>query len=290
MPKKQQESPRVSPLLTKSIEVAKASLEDRLRLGNDFRNRHITHGGEMETSKADIQKWSDYNVRLLEGMFTTEQVAREYEQARPGPWDLLSFQDPTQADYYNHALQVLSAELKFLDSLLNRIELYGTADFGRGANASKTAPTGVPNRVFIVHGRDEASRESVARFLERLGIEAIILHEQANRGGTIIEKLERYSDVHFAVVLITGDDEGRLKESDNPLMLRARQNVVLELGYFVGRLGRENVCALYREGVELPSDWGGVAWVSLDSADAWKYSLARELKAAKFSFDMNLLL
>lgn len=113
---------------------------------------------------------------------------------------------------------------------------------------SATRPTPASqksDRIFIVHGHDAAARESVARFLENLGFEAVILHEQANRGRTVIEKVEANSDVGFAVVLLTPDDLGRgISEAD--LEPRARQNVLLELGYFIGRLGRENVCALKR--------------------------------------------
>jgi predicted nucleotide-binding protein len=141
--------------------------------------------------------------------------------------------------------------------------------------------------VFIVHGQDGAARASAARFLEKAGIEAIILHEQANRGDTIIEKLERNGDVHFAVVLLTGDDEGHRKGDTAPLRPRARQNVILELGYFVARLGRKNVCVLYEDGVELPSDWNGVVWVALDAHDAWRHKLAKELNAAGFKIDLN---
>jgi predicted nucleotide-binding protein len=94
-------------------------------------------------------------------------------------------------------------------------------------------------KIFIVHGHDNEAKVEVARFLERVGFEAIILHEQANRGRTIIEKVEMHSDVGFAVVLLTPDDEGGKR--GNSTRPRARQNVVLELGYFIGRLGRDRV-------------------------------------------------
>lgn len=112
------------------------------------------------------------------------------------------------------------------------------------------------SKVFIVHGHDDGARESVARFLERMGLEAIILHEQANQGRTIIEKVVAHSDVGFAVVLLTPDDEGCVKGGTPEL--RARQNVLLELGYFIGRLGRERVCALKSGELEIPSDFAGV--------------------------------
>jgi len=140
-------------------------------------------------------------------------------------------------------------------------------------------------KVFIVHGHDGEARESVARFLERLGLQAIILHEQANRGKTVIEKVESNSDVGFAVVLLTPDDEGCTKGGQPEP--RARQNVLLELGYFIGRLGRERVCALKRGHVEIPSDFAGVVWETMDAANGWKLALARELQAAGHEIDMN---
>jgi predicted nucleotide-binding protein len=97
-------------------------------------------------------------------------------------------------------------------------------------------------------------KESVARFLEKLDLRPIILHEQPNKGRTVIEKFEAHSDVGFAVVLLTPDDVGGLASSPDKLSRRARQNVILELGYFIGKLGRAKVCALYKEGVEIPSD------------------------------------
>lgn len=141
------------------------------------------------------------------------------------------------------------------------------------------------NKVFIVHGHDDGARESVARFLERMGLEAIILHEQANQGRTVIEKVVAHSDVGFAVVLLTPDDEGCVKGgSPQP---RARQNVLLELGYFIGRLGRERVCALKTADLELPSDYAGMVWGAMDKHGGWKQELARELDAAGYSIDWN---
>lgn len=140
-------------------------------------------------------------------------------------------------------------------------------------------------KVFIVHGHDDGSREAVARFLERIGLEAVILHEQANQGRTIIEKVVAHSDVGFAVVLLTPDDEGCAK-GGNPEP-RARQNVLLELGYFIGRLGRDKVCALKRGTLEIPSDFAGVVWETMDTSGGWKQALARELEAAGHSIDWN---
>jgi len=144
----------------------------------------------------------------------------------------------------------------------------------------------VSNRVFIVHGHDAEARETVARFLSNVGFEPVILHEQANRGRTVIEKVEANSDVGFAVVLLTPDDLGR-SINDAELEPRTRQNVLLELGYFIAKLGRDRVCALKRGNVVIPSDFAGVVWTEWDSAGAWKTALGKELVAAGHQIDWN---
>jgi predicted nucleotide-binding protein len=143
--------------------------------------------------------------------------------------------------------------------------------------------------VFVVHRHDNEAKEKVARFLERLKLEPIVLHEQANEGRTVIEKFEVYADVGFAVVLLTPDDVGALAAERADLKSRARQNVVLELGYFLGKLKRNRVCALYKEGVEIPSDYQGVLYVQLDSAGGWTLKLAQELAAAGIPIDLEAL-
>ena len=111
----------------------------------------------------------------------------------------------------------------------------------------------VGQEVFVVHGQDEAAKEVVARFSEKLALRAVILHEQPNVGRTIIDKCEAYSDVGFAVVLLTPDDVGGIRDEATELKPRARQNVIFEFRYFIGKLGGRRVCALYKE-VETSSD------------------------------------
>ncbi|MCJ7789978.1 MAG: nucleotide-binding protein [Candidatus Atribacteria bacterium] len=143
------------------------------------------------------------------------------------------------------------------------------------------------NKVFIVHGRNQGIKEAVARFVEKLGLEAVILHEKPSKGRTIIEKFSDYSDVHFAIVLLTADDIGKEKDSSGDFKPRVRQNVIFELGYFIGKLGRSRVCALYEEGVEIPSDYKGVIFIQLDTQERWRYDIVRELLAAGFNVDAN---
>ena len=122
------------------------------------------------------------------------------------------------------------------------------------------------NKVFIVHGHDEAALQGLARFLEKLGLKAIVLREQPDKGRTVIEKFEDSADeVGFAVVLLTPDDIGGIAVEGSQ-SARARQNVIFELGYFTGKLGRGKVC-LFRKGVvEIPSDLFGVIYTDMDDA------------------------
>lgn len=167
-----------------------------------------------------------------------------------------------------------------------------TSDVARvGVVEEKSEEEFCGRKVFIVHGHNEVFREKVTRLIEKLGLDPIILHEQPNQGRTIIEKFTEYAEVAFAIVLLTGDDVGAaMIEGSENLNRRARQNVVLELGYFLGKLGRARVCALLERGIEVPSDYSGVAFVELDTAGAWRLHLAKELRAAGLSVDLNAAL
>ena len=142
-------------------------------------------------------------------------------------------------------------------------------------------------KVFLVHGRDDEAKHSVARFLTQIGLEPVILSEQPNRGKTIIEKFEQYADVGFAVVIITPDDLGAIKDKPENLQPRARQNVLLELGYFIGKLGRDRVCALQKGKIEIPTDFTGVLYTPMDDSEGWKTNLAREIHEAGIEFDLG---
>lgn len=164
----------------------------------------------------------------------------------------------------------------------------------QGARQPAAAPVGTPvpktvaqTRVFIVHGHDTNRREAVARLVEKLGFKAVVLADQPDQGRTIIEKFEAHSDVDYAIVLMTPDDVGGARGGRS--QPRARQNVVLELGFFIGLLKRHKVLALVAGDLETPSDISGVLYVPWDEAGAWKQRVAREMLAAGLPVDMNRL-
>lgn len=142
--------------------------------------------------------------------------------------------------------------------------------------------------IFVVHGHDRAVLHEAVRVLERATArEVIVLHEQANAGRTILEKFENHAALtSFAVVLLTGDDEGGIRRSAS-MRVRSRQNVIFELGFFFGKLGRRRVAVLLEGDIEKPSDLNGLVYIELDSTGAWKYTLARELEAADISVDRS---
>jgi predicted nucleotide-binding protein len=181
-------------------------------------------------------------------------------------------------------LEIIDGLIELLDS---QASLAATGSV-EAIRASQLEAVHSANKVFLVHGHDEAAIHETARFLEGLDLRVTILREQPNSGRTIIEKFIDYADVGFAVVLLTGDDRGGLfsapYDEQEP---RARQNVILELGFFLGKLGRKRVCVLYQEGVGIPSDYSGVLFIPIDARGAWRLALARELKAAGLQIDTS---
>ena len=163
--------------------------------------------------------------------------------------------NPTWDHEINWYQKDISEKVNRLEGIQDQLELYD--------ESSDTLPPTSGNEVFIVHGRDDGVKETVARFIEKLNLKATILHEQPSGGLTIIEKLEKYANnAGFAIILLTPDDVGALKDKiEDESKPRARQNVVFELGYFIGKLGRERVCPLFKGEIEKPSDIDGVIYV-----------------------------
>jgi predicted nucleotide-binding protein len=262
-------------------EVAEELIE-RIRVGKEILSRTILTADDLGAYGADTKKWMEYNYDLLNVLFTNADIAREYRSEIP---KFLITHD-YQLNFRNSQTKTITQITK-LESILGRLNLYPEAEpeASRGVEAAVREDR---SKVFVVHGHDEGTREAVARFIQGLGFQPIILHERANEGRTVIEKVEAHGGVGFAVVLLTPDDEGCVKGgTPGP---RARQNVVLELGYFVGRLGRNRVCALKRGELEIPSDFGGVVYEPFDAAGGWKQKLGRELQAAGYEIDWNTVM
>lgn len=146
----------------------------------------------------------------------------------------------------------------------------------------------VVHKVFVAHGHDIDLRDEVVVFLRLLGLDPIVIDQTATEGLTIVESVEKYSNVSFAVVILTPDDVGGEARVDTSLRPRARQNVILEWGFFIGRLGRDRVTALYKNNgneLELPSNQGGLRYHKIETGGKWRGGLVRELEIAGIPVD-----
>jgi predicted nucleotide-binding protein len=256
--------------------------KERLKLDvfSAYQTRGSSFGQErFSTWKTQFMKFLDENlpgtsVKLGEKLIYTIMTSRR---------------DETDLDHFMRYGG--EACLAFIDSLKLDVQ-NDEFDFSVVSEKSDHVSIGKPSltnkRVFIVHGHDELMKVKTARFVQKIGFEAVILHEQANKGMTVIEKIEANTDVGFAIVLYTGDDLGNSAEAATiKLNLRARQNVVFEHGYLIAKLTRPHVVPLVSRDVELPSDLSGIVYVE----DAnWEIQIAKEMKGAGYSIDFNKII
>ena len=180
-----------------------------------------------------------------------------------------------------------------VNTMIEELTLFGSADDKDEQSSSGRAEQLIEQSIFVVHGHDEEMKQSIARALERLELKPLILHEQPNGGRTVIEKFMDYGEIaSFAVILLSPDDLAyQVGEDSAKARYRARQNVILELGFFLGKLGRDRVIVIHREAdkFEMPSDFAGVLFVPFDNRGTWKFEMVRELRAAGYSADANAL-
>ena len=268
---------RPKTILIKPRTVFKQELVDRIAIGEELHKKNILNTEELSNLNQDASAWDDYNQELLKRSFNNHDNEYHYAYYRlngtAGLFDYLQGQD-TESTAYKLTLskEKIGNCIIWLKRLIDKLPLIQEdGAIGPYLKAERT----FYNRGFIVHGHNEARKFEVARFVENdLRKKAIILHEQANKGLTIIEKFESYSAVDFAVALWTADDKGKAN-AEEQLKKRARQNVILETGFFIGKLSRQNVIVLYEAGVEIPSDYSGVVFIPLDGN--WKDDLRREI-------------
>lgn len=263
-------------------EEAVRKIKDQIEKGKEIREsiQSWYSAEELEKASAKETSWFEYNVELLKSLFSNDSIASQYRAiplavlaTRPNPFECLNI--------------CINIEVTQLESILERLELYQEIETRKATSHIIEKLSNNKQNIFIVHGHDEAAKESVARFFEVIDLSYIILHEMPDRGRTIIEKFEDYSNVAFAVVLLTPDDICESKEKPGQKEGLARQNVIFELGFFIGKLGRGNVCALYKEDTKIPSDYTGVLYTPFDSSGGWKLKLAQEIKSAGIDVDLN---
>ena len=215
----------------------------------------------------------------------TEDNPKEYCQWKEDVKRFIKLHYPSDFIEFEKLLKNLAVHDTVIAKLIaiKKMEAINPITIDSQSNAVKQAKD---KKIFIVHGHDDGMKLAVDSFLKQIGLEPVILNNQVSKSQTVIEKLESHSDVGFAVVLLSPCDKGCTKDSDD-FKPRARQNVILELGYFIGHLGRKNVSVLKKSEVEEPSDFTGIIYTPFDEQDGWRFYLAKELKAAGYSFDLN---
>jgi hypothetical protein len=278
------------PKLLVNMEVAERKIQERINKGQTFLNRQIDSDDELEIAGKEVNNWSRYNIDLLIRLFDDLSLKDEYQNFH---YSKLTFDEIDGMDAMGWGVPDLDylvveykkdmvGSIKSLEGIRDRLELFSELDPPERTFGDK---------IFIVHGHDETAKHKIARFISDLDLSATILDEQPSRGQTIIDKFEEHADeAGFAIVLLTADDVGASKDRTDGLKPRARQNVIMELGYFLCGLGRDRVRILYEEGVELPSDIYGISYVPMDKRGAWKLDLAQEMASVGITVDMNKLL
>jgi len=289
LPSERERADRGSPTLLVPREEAEKKITTQIEKGQEIRNAQISSWEALQSAETERSKWQKYTGELLRRLFDSPSLAEEFNPVigfavvGGGPREL--------GREVRDFIRDMDHDVATLESVRDRLELIPERAVLVAETQQKTRE--IPSRgraVFIVHGHDEAAKQSVARFLEKLSLHAIVLHDQPDAGRTLIEKFEAYSDVGFAVVLLTPDDVGYPQNRQGEARPRARQNVIFELGFFIGKLGRGRVCALYKEGVEIPSDYVGVLYTPMDPAGAWQLQLAKEIRHSGIDINLDKLL
>lgn len=257
-------------------------LQKLIDIGNDFTYENFSLKSEHGYPNALLPEWVSWETRcrgLITSLFgkgsAQDNAMNTAMSINVIGWDRDHFERRR-----NHIVGVLQSTLEILKE-----------DTFNELSGNKTKPFGTSNnKVFIVHGHDEIAKTSLEIFLKELGLEPVVLHRQADEGNTIIEKFEKHSNVGYAFVLLTPDErafltsETSIPEDERNIEFRARSNVIFEFGYFVGKLGRNRVCCLYKGDVMLPSDVSGLIYKKYQSSiEEAGYSIIKDLKAAGYS-------
>lgn len=235
----------------------------------------------VDSSSIDFRNWHEQVIYFLEKQYgTNSQEYKRFNSIRFAPLVMIYPNSLTERDYIEHCKKDLIIQKTRFNLYLEELQEQERHSETRISSSQKEFSF---TKVFIVHGHDEALKEKIARLIEKQDIEAIILDEQANQGRTIIEKFEENSDVGGAICLFTADDVGKKKGGEIE-KARARQNVVFETGYFMGKLGRDHVVIIAEHEMEFPSDLSGIVYSNKEN---WEFTVLKELKAMGYSIDMN---
>ena len=263
------------------MEEAKKKVEALLTSGRSFTYENFSTKGDHGYPESPMPAWVAWQARVtgaIQSLFGKESAP--YHMLQEGrSLDLMGW----DRDRFGQA------QAFFLGALEAAEQVLEGDTFGELAASTAKGPLTYSNKVFIVHGRDDAAKAELEVLVTELGLEPVVLHRQPDGGKTVIEKFEHFADVGYAFILMTPDEVAYLADQDvrpdaeREKELRARPNVIFEFGYFVGRLGRQRTCCLYRGDVSVPSDLNGLVYKRFDrSVEEVGYSITKDLKAAGY--------
>ena len=287
---------KTPPKLLVSGEETYQQIEAQIEKGKKLRDREINLERELKQSILDCKDWVECNKEMLLRLFNDSSIEKTYSTFFYHTHIQLDTKNLSRTkDKYIQFMNNLDSYRVWVGCHIDHLRNI-CIQHGINTMSSNTSERIFGDKIFIVHGHNEGAKHKIARFIENLDLTATILDEQPIGhtideqpiGHTIIDKFEEHAgEAGFAILLLTADDIGAPKDQEEKRQPRARQNVILEFGYFLAELGRKRIGVLYEEGVELPSDIKGLEYVPLDNTDGWKIKLAKGMRAAGFTVDLN---
>ena len=258
------------------LEKAEKLLNEKITEGSQILEGPISNIKQWKNAEKKYNHWNSENYESLKKIFKKNTIAKDYSSSK---W--------TIGRILISDLKLDEKIAKLYNDLEEKLNKLNSIKMSLGVLESKIEETteSAKNKVFFVHGSDCDTKIEVLDFIKNIGLEPIILKELAAAGKTLIDEVKNQSDVKYAIVLLTPDNVGGVYSED--LQFRPTQNVILEVGFFVGKFGRKNVSTLHHEDIELPADYHGYEYIKIDETDDWKKALAKELQNAGFDIDLN---
>lgn len=298
---------KLKPLLEGQIETGKKLLQMPVQQIHSGGYSSYGFGGYRNTDpkydetqfnafRTAFYQWCDYTGEIFKQAFDIPNNEYHSGFVSKGQAMIITGNMDWMKEYHNE----INEKISYIETFVQKIPLL-PSEVELDASVDDKTEKVDRRKVFIVHGHNDALKTKVARVVEQMGLKAIILHEQEDYGKTVIEKFEENAeDIGFAIILLTADDvavshsdlEKEKKEKGYKATYkdRARQNVIFEMGFFVGKLDRAHVFELQEEGIEEPSDLKGIIYTPLDKEDMWRFKLAKRLKAVGYAVNTDVLL
>lgn len=283
------DSPRT--MLKISHEEFKSKLIEQISNGKMIYSTDIQTEGQLLTNEKEYNLWNDYNTEYLKSVFTIAENKYRQRYSSTGSMigvrEVLAGVNTSDPIYRRRRFrQLIEAKIEDMESLLLKADLIPSEI--ENSSSMKKEPISISHRpsvVFIIHGHDEEMKKSVQVFLSRGDLQDIVLHEQPDKNLTVIEKLiQEGAAADYVIGLLSPDD---VQEDGS---VRARQNVILEIGYFIGKLGRDKVRLLRRGNTAIPSDLQGILFENYDEAGAWRIKLAKEIQAVGVPINIDKII